>query len=88
MPLWQSQAPDLVDAVRRVGLNVANPVANVVERRLVRAVVDEQNAHRAAVVRRGDGAETLLAGRVPLCVCVREGSSEKREGGQRTREDM
>ena len=67
-------------------LNVANPIANVVERRFVRAVIDEQNAHRAAVVSGGDGAETLLAGRVPLwwqreCgwVCKGEGGREIRK---------
>ena len=32
---------------------------------LIRNVVDEQDPHRAAVVRRRDGAEPLLPGRVP-----------------------
>jgi hypothetical protein len=35
------------------------------ERTLVGDVVDEQNAHGAAVVSGGDGAEALLAGGVP-----------------------
>lgn len=35
------------------------------KRPLVRDVVDEQDAHGAAVVGGGDGAEALLAGRIP-----------------------
>ena len=36
-----------------------------VEAPLIRHIVDKQNAHGAAVVGRRDGAEALLAGRVP-----------------------
>ena len=46
-------------------LDVADPVLDVVEALLVGDVVDEHDAHGPAVVGRGDGAEPLLAGRVP-----------------------
>jgi len=56
---------NLVDVVRCVLLNVADPVANVLEALLVGHVVDEQDAHGAAVVRGRDRAEALLASRIP-----------------------
>ena len=46
-------------------LNVPDPVLDVVEALLVGDVVDEHDAHRPAVVGRGDGAEPLLPGSVP-----------------------
>ena len=46
-------------------LDVPDPVLDVVKALLVGDVVDEHDAHGAAVVGRGDGAEPLLPRRVP-----------------------
>mmetsp|Transcript_9632 Transcript_9632/g.20473 ORF Transcript_9632/g.20473 Transcript_9632/m.20473 type:complete len:102 (-) Transcript_9632:330-635(-) len=46
-------------------LDLADPVADALERPPVRDVVDEQDALRAAEVGGRDGAEALLAGGVP-----------------------
>jgi hypothetical protein len=50
------------------------PLLDVVERVHVGNIVDDADAVSAAVVRRGDGTETLLASSVPLwmawLVCV------------------
>ena len=46
-------------------LDVPDPVFDVVERFVAGDVVDEQDAHGAAVVGRGDGPEPLLSRRVP-----------------------
>jgi hypothetical protein len=46
-------------------LDLAHPVPDAVEAPAVRYVVHQQDALRAAEVRRGDGAEPLLARRVP-----------------------
>ena len=56
----------LVDALGGVAVNLLQPLLDVVERVHVRHVVDNADAVGAAIVGRGDGAETLLAGRVPL----------------------
>ena len=45
--------------------NVPDPVLDVVEALLVGDVVDQHDAHGAAVVGGGDGAEPLLASCVP-----------------------
>ena len=45
--------------------NGSAPVANIGERLLVCDIIREDNAHGAAVVGGGDGAEPLRAGRVP-----------------------
>ena len=45
--------------------NVPDPVLDVVEALLVGDVVDQHDAHGAAVVGRGDGAESLLPRSVP-----------------------
>eukprot|EP00636_Phaeomonas_parva_P006845 CAMPEP_0118879552 /NCGR_PEP_ID=MMETSP1163-20130328/19295_1 /TAXON_ID=124430 /ORGANISM="Phaeomonas parva, Strain CCMP2877" /LENGTH=234 /DNA_ID=CAMNT_0006815739 /DNA_START=120 /DNA_END=822 /DNA_ORIENTATION=- len=50
---------------RRVPLDVAQPVLHILERLRVRHVVDHDDAVRAAVVLRRDGAEALLPRRVP-----------------------
>ncbi len=55
----------LLDVGRGVVLNVAHPVLDVLETALGRDVVDEEDAHGAAVVGGGDGPKALLAGRVP-----------------------
>jgi len=55
----------ILHRVGRVLLDVADPIPNVEERLFVRYVVYEQDAHRAAVVRRRDRAEALLPRRVP-----------------------
>lgn len=39
--------------------------SHTVERALVSDVVNEENAHRAAIISRRDGAETLLASGIP-----------------------
>jgi len=46
-------------------LDLRDPVANGLEGPTIGDVVNEQDALRAAEVGRGDGAESLLAGRVP-----------------------
>ena len=53
------------DPVHRVRFHRPHPPAHALERPPVADVVDEQDPHRAAVVRGGDGAEALLAGGVP-----------------------
>lgn len=57
---------ELVDALARVPVNLLQPLLDVGERVGVRDVVDDDDAVRAAVVGRGDGAEPLLSCRVPL----------------------
>ena len=54
-----------VDALARVLLDVGHPVADVLEAPPVGDVVRQENAHRAAVIRAGDGPEPLLARGVP-----------------------
>ncbi len=46
-------------------VNIAQPLANAVEGLAVGDVVDEHDAHRAAIIRRRDRVEALLARRVP-----------------------
>ena len=46
-------------------LNVSQPLGDVVEGVSVGDVVDQHDAHRAAVVGRRDGVEPLLTGGVP-----------------------
>lgn len=53
------------DGVGGAFSDAAQPVLDVFETGAVRRVVDEEDAVRAAVVRRRDGAESLLSGRVP-----------------------
>lgn len=55
-----------VDVLARVALDLLEPLLDVVERLLVRAVVHYDDAVRAPVVRRRDRTESLLASRVPL----------------------
>jgi hypothetical protein len=49
----------------RVLLNVPDPVLDVVKALLVGDIIDEHDAHGAAVVGGGDGPEPLLSGCVP-----------------------
>lgn len=56
----------LVDALGGVPVDFLQPLLDVVERVHVGDVVDDADAVGAAVVRGGDCAEALLAGRVPL----------------------
>eukprot|EP00538_Stauroneis_constricta_P002615 CAMPEP_0119545592 /NCGR_PEP_ID=MMETSP1352-20130426/296_1 /TAXON_ID=265584 /ORGANISM="Stauroneis constricta, Strain CCMP1120" /LENGTH=265 /DNA_ID=CAMNT_0007590159 /DNA_START=330 /DNA_END=1129 /DNA_ORIENTATION=+ len=56
---------NLVDVHVRVLLDLGDPVADGLEGAAVGDVVDQQDALGAAEVGRGDGAEALLAGRVP-----------------------
>ena len=46
-------------------LNVPQPLGNVVKRLCVGDIIDQHNAHRAAVVGRRDGVEPFLSGSVP-----------------------
>ena len=46
-------------------LNILDPVANVSKRLFVGDVVHEQDSHGSAIVGGGNGAEALLASRVP-----------------------
>ena len=55
----------LGDSLTGVRLNLLQPVADVVKRGLLRAVVHQNDAHRALVIRLRDRAEALLPGRVP-----------------------
>ena len=55
----------LLHVGQRVLVNLLEPVLDVVERRLLCAVVDQEDAHRALVVRLCDRPEPLLAGSVP-----------------------
>jgi hypothetical protein len=57
---------ELVDALGGVSVNLLQPLLDVVERVHVGDIVDDADAVGAAVVRGCDGAEALLAGRVPL----------------------
>lgn len=56
----------LVHVLIRVAVNLLKPLLHVVERLLVSNIIHDNDAVGAAVVRRGDGAEALLAGSVPL----------------------
>ena len=56
----------LVHALSSVAINLLQPLLDVVERVHVGDVVDDADAVRAAIVRRRDGAEALLARCVPL----------------------
>ena len=55
----------LVDVLGGVAVDLLQPLLDVAEALLVGAVVDDDDAVRAAVVSGRDGAEPLLAGRVP-----------------------
>ena len=46
-------------------LYVSNPVTDVGKRLVICDVVNQKDAHGSTIVRGGDGAEALLAGRVP-----------------------
>lgn len=54
-----------MDGVRDMLFDVADPVADVVERRLVAHVIHQQYSHRASVVSCSDRSETLLTGSIP-----------------------
>jgi len=56
----------LVHTLRGVAVDLLQPLLDVVEAVHVGDIVDDADAVRAAVVRRGDGAETLLARGIPL----------------------
>lgn len=56
----------LVDALGGIPVDLLQPLLDVVEAVHVGDVVDDADAVGAPVVGRGDGAETFLAGRVPL----------------------
>jgi len=57
---------ELVDTLGGVAVNLLEPLLNVVETVHVGDIVNDADAVSAAVVRRGNGAETLLSGGVPL----------------------
>jgi len=60
----------LVHALRRVAVNLLQPLLNVVEAVHIGDIVDDADAVCAAVVRGSDGAEALLPGRVPLYISI------------------
>jgi len=60
---------EFVDPLAGIAINLLKPLLDVGEGVGVGYVVDDNDAVRAAVVRRGDGAESLLTGCVPLLVC-------------------
>ena len=55
-----------VDVLARIALNFLQPLLDVVEGLLVRAIVHYDDSVGAPVIRRGDRTETLLASSVPL----------------------
>lgn len=57
---------ELVDALGGVTVNLLQPLLDVVESVHIGHVVDDADAVSATVVRRGDGAEALLASCIPL----------------------
>jgi len=57
---------ELVDAFGGVPVNLLQPLLDVVERVHVRNIVDDADAVGPPVVRRRDGPEPFLAGRIPL----------------------
>lgn len=58
----------LVDALGGVSVDLLQPLLHVVERVHVGNIVDNADAVSATVVRGGNGAETLLAGGIPLVI--------------------
>ena len=46
-------------------LDVSDPVLDIVEGFFIGDIVDQHDAHGPTVIGRGDGAEPLLASRVP-----------------------
>lgn len=65
---------ELVDPLAGVTVNLLEPLLDVGEGVRVGNVVDDDDAVSAAVVGRGDGAETFLTGRVPLQAREEKGS--------------
>lgn len=55
----------LVDALGSIPVNLLEPLLDVVEGVHISDIVDDADAVSTAVVRRGDGSETLLAGGIP-----------------------
>ena len=58
--------PEVDATLGGVAVNLLEPLLNVVETVHVGDIVNDADAVSAAVVRRGNGAETLLSGGVPL----------------------
>lgn len=58
----------LVDTLSGVAVNFLEPLLDVVERLLLSSIVDNNDSVCATVVRRGNGAESLLASCIPLCL--------------------
>ena len=56
---------DLVHALPSMQVDLCNPIVDSLKRLAIGDVVDEHDAHGTAVVGRRDGAEPLLARRVP-----------------------
>ena len=53
------------NTLARMGVDLFQPIGDVVKSGFFSAVVDQDNAHGALVVGLGDGSEPLLAGSVP-----------------------
>lgn len=60
----------LVDALGGVSVNLLEPLLDVVEAVHIRDIVDDTDAVGATVVGRSNGAETFLAGGIPLFRCM------------------
>ena len=56
---------ELGDIFGSVGLNLLDPVADVVEGVLIATVINQDDAHGALIVRLSDGSEPLLSCSVP-----------------------
>lgn len=56
----------LVDTLSSISVDFLQPLLDVVEGILIGDIVDDNDTMCSSIVRRCDGAETLLAGRVPL----------------------
>jgi hypothetical protein len=55
----------LVDILRGISINFMQPLLYIVERLLVRDIIDDDNSMSAAVIRRGDRTETFLSCCIP-----------------------
>jgi len=60
----------LVHTLRRVAINLLQPLLDIVEAVHIGDIVDDADAVCAAVVRGSDGAKALLPGRVPLNISI------------------
>ena len=55
----------LVDILRGISIDFMQPLFHIIERLLVRYIINDDNSVRPAVVRGGNGTETFLSGCIP-----------------------